>query len=177
MKKDILKGQGFILRPLKISDAQGYLECHQDEAAKKAFTSVPKTLSESKKEVEKAIDGMKVKNPTHAAFAIIVNNEFAGFISLHDMTTHPRYKHQAIVGYGIHKNFRGRGLATKALKKITTYGFKILKLKRICGMTRTFNVPSQKVLKKAGYKLEGILKKNKFMNGKYYDDMIYAKVI
>ena len=119
----IIKTKEFILRPLKVSDAQGYLECHQDEEAKENFTSVPKTLEESKKEIK---DNIKEKK----AFAIEVKGEFAGFINL-EVNNHPRYKHSAIVGYGIKKDFRGKGLATKALKEITEYGFKELKLVRI----------------------------------------------
>jgi|TARA_B100002003_G_scaffold222652_1_gene226617 ribosomal-protein-alanine N-acetyltransferase len=163
----IIKTREFILRPIRLTDAQGYLECHQDEDSKANFSSVPTTLEEAKKELQ---EGKK----HNKKFAIIVKEKFAGFINL-ELTSHPRYKHSAIVGYGTHKNFRGMGLATKALKKITEYGFKELKLKRISGMCRTFNKASARVLEKAGYKHEGTLHKNKFSNGKYLDDMIWAK--
>jgi RimJ/RimL family protein N-acetyltransferase len=42
-------------------------------------------------------------------------------------------------------------------------------------MCRTFNKASARVLEKAGYKYEGTIHKNKFLNGKYVDDMIWAK--
>jgi len=67
-------------------------------------------------------------------------------------------------------------LATEAVKKVTSYGFKKLKLKRIYGYCRTFNKSSARVLEKAGYKLEGILRKNKYLRGKYVDDMVWGKV-
>ena len=164
----IIKTKDFILRPIRTSDAQGYLECHQDKDAKANFSSVPTTIKEARKEI---IEDRKHKK----RFAILVNGKFAGFINL-ELTSHPRYKHSAIVGYGIHKDFRGKGLATKALKVITEYGFNKLKLKRISGMCRTFNKASARVLEKAGYKHEGTLHKNKFSNGKYLDDMIWAKI-
>jgi len=161
----VIKTKEFILRPIRLSDAQGYLECHQDNDARKNFSSVPKTLAEAKKDLK------KYKN----VFAVEVNKEFAGFISLR-LNKNPTYKHSAVIGYGIHKKFRRKGLATKVVKKITEYGFKKLKLKRISGYTRAFNKASQKVLKKSGYKLEGLLRKNKYIHGKYLDDMIWAKV-
>lgn len=164
----IIKTKEFILRPIRITDAQGYLECHQDEDAKANFSSVPKTIEEAKKEIH---DGKK----HNKKFAIIIKGKFTGFVNL-ELNNHPRYRHSAIVGYGIHKDFRRMGLATKALKKITSYGFNELKLKRISGMCRTFNKASARVLEKAGYKHEGTLCKNKFSNGKYLDDMIWAKV-
>lgn len=163
----IIKTKDFILRPIRLTDAKGYLECHQDKEAKANFFSVPKTIKESKKELQE--DGK-----TNKKFAIILNKKFAGFASL-KLNAHPGYKHSAIVTYGIHKDFRGMGIATKVLKRITEYGFKDLKLKRISGMCRTFNKASAKVLEKAGYKHEGTLRKNKFSKGKYLDDMIWAK--
>lgn len=163
----IIKAREFILRPIRLTDAQSYFECHQDESAKENFSSVPTNLEEAKKELQ--------ENKKHnKKFAIIVKEKFVGFINL-ELTNHPGYKHSAIVGYGIHKDFRGRGLATKALKKITEYGFKKLKLKRISGMCRTFNKASARVFEKSGYTYEGTLHKNKFSNGKYLDDMIWAK--
>jgi RimJ/RimL family protein N-acetyltransferase len=164
----IIKGKGFVLRPLTVTDAKGYMECHQDKEAQQNFTSAPKTIAEAKKEISKNLKKQK-------AFAIEVDGKFAGFIHL-ELTDHPRYKHSAIIGYGIHKDFRGRGLATAAAKLMTVYGFKTLKLRRIVGYCRTFNKASARVLEKSGYKLEGILKKNKFVKGKFLDDMVWAKV-
>jgi len=169
MKQVTIKTKDFILRPRTLKDAQGYLECHQDEEAKRNFMSVPKNLKEAKKELR---EGMKKKS---LRFVIEVNGKFAGFINL-ELNDNPRYKHSAIIGYAIHPNFRGRGLATKATKTLTDYGFKKLGLIRITGWCRTFNKASARVLKKAGYKLEGIFKKNKFKDGKYLDDMAWAKV-
>ena len=163
-----MKTKDFVLRSLKLTDAQGYLECHQDKEAEENFSSVPKTLEEAKEEVKENIKEKK-------AFAIEVDGEFVGFINL-ETNNNPKYKHSAIVGYGIKKEFRGRGLATKAVIEITKYGFEKLKLKRISGMCRTHNKASQRVLEKAGYKLEGVLRKNKFKDGKYLDDMMWAKV-
>lgn len=164
----IIQGKGFLLRPIRASDAQGYLECHRDEAARLNFTSVPTTLAEAKKEI---IEGRKKCKK----FAIIVDGRFAGYIKL-DLTTHPRYKHSANIGYGIHEECRGKGLATKAVKAITAYGFEQLGLVRISGMCRSYNKASARVLEKAGFKLEGMLRKNKFMHGKYIDDLLWAKV-
>ena len=164
----IIKTKEFILRPITIKDAQGYLECHKDKEAQRNFMSIPKNLEEAKKEI--LHDSNK-----NIKFAIEVDGKFAGFINL-ELNDNPKYKHSAIIGYGIHPDFRGRGLATKATKEITNYGFKKLKLIRISGTCRTFNKASARVLEKAGYKLEGILRKNKFKDGKYLDDMVWAKV-
>ncbi len=156
------------LRKMKLSDAKDYLRCHQDKEAKKNFHSVPRTIKTARKELR---NNLKKKT----CFAIEVKGKFAGFITL-ELNKIPRYKHSAIIGYGLHKDFRGKGIATEAVKKITSYGFNKLKLKRISGYCRSFNKASAKVLKKAGYKHEGTLRKNKFVKGRYLDDMVWAKV-
>jgi RimJ/RimL family protein N-acetyltransferase len=162
------KTKEFILRPITIKDAQGYLECHHDKEAKRNFMSIPKNLNEARKEVKESLK----KGIT---FAIEVNGEFAGFIHL-ELNNNLKYKHSAIISYGIRPNFRGRGIATKATKLVTDYGFKKLKLVRISGKCRTFNKASARVLEKAGFKLEGISRKKILKDGKYLDDMIWAKV-
>jgi ribosomal-protein-alanine N-acetyltransferase len=163
------KSKRFVLRPITIKDAKVYYECQSDAEAKRNFMSVPKNLIEAKNEISKNL------NKNSLNFAIEVNGEVAGFVHL-ELNDKPNYKHSAIIGYGIHPKFRGKGLATEAAKLVTEYGFKKLKLKRITGMCRTFNKASARVLEKAGYRLEGILKKNKFKNGKYLDDMLWANV-
>ncbi len=153
MKQVIIKTKDFTLRPITLSkpDILGYLACHQDKDAKKNFSNAPKNYAEAKKEVK--------KNIIHPYLLVIeVNNRFAGFVHL-ELNNLVRYKHSAILRYGLNKEFRGRGLATKATKVLSDYGFKKLKLVRITGWCRTFNKASAKVLKNAGFKLEGILKK------------------
>lgn len=151
-------------------DLQGYLECHQDKEAKKNFMSVPKTLQEAKKEIN-----YRDSEEHKLAWVIEVNGEFAGFVHL-KLNNNPKHKHSAIIGYAIHPKYRGKGIATDAIKAVTKYAFKKLKLVRISAMCRTFNKASAKALENAEYKLEGILRKNKYKNGKYLDDMLWAKV-
>jgi RimJ/RimL family protein N-acetyltransferase len=169
MRQIIIKTKDFVLRPRTLKDAQFYLDCHKDKEAKKNFMSVPKNLKEAKQEIR---EGMAKKS---LRFIIEVQGNPAGFITL-ELNDNPRYKHSAIIGYAIHPDFRGKGLATKATKVLSDYGFKKLRLVRITGWCRTFNKASAKVLENAGFKLEGILKKNKFKDGKYLDDMMWAKV-
>lgn len=164
----ILKDSNITLRPLRISDSKNYLDCHNDKEAKLNFSSVPKNLNEAKKEIEK-------EKTLNKKFAIIVKGIFVGFINLR-LNKNPRYKHSGIIGYGIKKDYRKKGYATSAVKLVTNYAFKELYLKRISGVCRSFNKSSARVLEKAGYKHEGTLKKNKLINGKYLDDMIWAKV-
>jgi RimJ/RimL family protein N-acetyltransferase len=156
-------------------DATGYFECQQDEEAKKGFMSVPKNLREARKEIKEMLSAMHKKRPIKEIFAIEINGEFAGYVGINDLNE-KHSEHRAYVGYCLNKKFRRRGITTEAVKLVTNYAFKKYKLKRIESMCRTFNKASAGVLRNAGFKLEGILRKNKFKNGKYLDDMMFAKI-
>lgn len=96
----------------------------------------------------------------------------AGWISLHDI----QYKYKAVTGSLVCSEFRGQGIGTKAHKLLLKHAFKTYKLVRIMGRVRTFNKASARMLEKARYELEGIMKKDHFQNVKYYDNYLYAKV-
>ncbi len=162
-----IKTKDLTLRPIKESDAQNYLECHQDKEARKNYIDCPDNLEEAKKEIQEI-------QKSSQFFCIEIDHHFVGFIFL-ELNNLPRSKHSAFIGFGIHENFRNKNIATKAVKEITSYAFQTLNLKRINATVRTFNKTSAKVLEKAGYIYEGTLKKNKCSNGKYLDDMMWAK--
>lgn len=170
----VIKTKNFLLRHINMNDAKIYFESQLDKESKKGFMSTPATLAEAKKEIREKLLAMKKR--TGETFAIEVGGEYAGYVEIHDLTTKERYKHTAVIGYCIHPKYRGKGITTKAVKLVTAYAFKKYNLKRISGWCRTFNKASARVLEKAGYTLEGIMRKNKFKDGKYLDDMIWAKV-
>ena len=158
-----------------MQDSQAYFESMQNSETRKGFMSVPKSLEEAKRNLSKKISKMKLKKPTVDVFAIEVDGEYAGHVELHDMNQ--KYlEHIARIGYCLHPKFRGKGIMTKAVGMIVDYAFKKYKLKRIEGICRTFNKASAHVLERTGFKLEGIMRKNKFKDGKYLDDMVWAKI-
>tara|TARA_Y100000310_G_C20382583_1_gene668840 strand:+ start:259 stop:786 length:528 start_codon:yes stop_codon:yes gene_type:complete len=173
--KPILKGKGFILRHITLADAQKYFECVGDKKLKQALLRIPKNLAEVKKDLRGKIADFKKKKPFGEAFVIEVDGEFAGEISIHHLNIE-HHEHKGELGYSVLPKFRRKGLAAKAVKLLTNYAFKKYKLKRISAWGRAKNKASAKTLEKAGYKLEGILRKNKCVDGVYLDDFVYARV-
>jgi [ribosomal protein S5]-alanine N-acetyltransferase len=161
----ILKSHNFILRPAKKSDLQSWFRNYQDKDTARNFMSIPKNLKEAEKELFE-------KNKDSEGFVIDVNGEAVGGIGVHDIVK----GHKATMSFWIAKKCRGKGVMTKAVNLVTKYFFRKYKLKRIDGNVRTFNKASARVMEKAGYKLEGILRKNKLKNGKFMNDMVFAKV-
>lgn len=87
------------------------------------------------------------------------------------------HKQTAELGYWLGEDFWNKGIITECIKAVTPYFINKFELKRIFATTFSENVTSSKALEKAGFKLEGILKKHAFKNGIDYDGNMYAYTV
>lgn len=69
-----------------------------------------------------------------------------------------------------------KGIATAAVNLITEYGFSTLDIVRIHSGVYDHNAASQRVLEKCGYIKEGIFKKAVYKQGKFWNEVRYAKI-
>lgn len=104
--------------------------------------------------------------------AIDVNGEMVGAIGIHPQSD--IMCKNAELGYWLGEPFWGKGIMTEVLRQIVKYGFENFDISRIFARPYGSNIGSQKVLEKAGFKLEGKFEKTIFKNGKYEDELIYA---
>jgi len=84
---------------------------------------------------------------------------------------------KAEVSYDLSYFYQNQGIMTKALNQVIAFGFDELKLIRIQASTAIDNLKSQKLLAKAGFEKEGIMKKFELLNGVHTDFVLYALVI
>lgn len=83
--------------------------------------------------------------------------------------------HSDEIGYWLGKDYRGQGIATKAIAAFCRWGFQQRpSLVRIEAPVFKRNPASQRALKKAGFQYEGTLRKVYHKNGEYLDGMVYA---
>ena len=169
----IIKSKKFILRPFKRGDESSLKE---NINSKKIYQNTlnipyPYTLKDAKDWIAKNLKEMKKRKPNMINFAIDINGEVVGGIGLNKIEGH-----KAEIGYWLAEKYWGQGIMTQAVKLVTEFGFKKLKLKRIYAYVFSWNKASMKVLEKAGYKLEGILRKDVKKNNKFIDTYLFAKV-
>lgn len=107
-------------------------------------------------------------------FAIEFNAEAIGGIGLEFFSDVHRMT--AEIGYWLGESMWGRGFATIAVKAVTEYAFATFKLNRLQAMVFEWNPASARVLEKAGYTLEGRLRKHILKNNLVGDAMIYARL-
>ena len=107
-------------------------------------------------------------------FAIAVGAEAAGGIGLELQGDVCRGT--AEIGYWLGAAYWGRGIATEAVRAATAYGFAALDLRRIFAGVFAWNASSRRVLEKAGYTLEGRLRRAVIKDGRVLDTFLYAIV-
>ncbi len=78
------------------------------------------------------------------------------------------------IGYGLITSERGKGYCTEAVKTMVDYLFLSKNIVRIYALTNVKNVASQKVLEKAGFKKDGVIRKSLFINGEWRDRSLYS---
>lgn len=85
--------------------------------------------------------------------------------------------HRSNVGYDLAAAFWGNGYVTEALKEIIKYGFQQLKVNRIEAEVMPENIASARVLEKAGFQKEGLLRDWIFWNDKHFDVFMYSLLL
>lgn len=82
----------------------------------------------------------------------------------------------AEMGYWLSESFWGRGFATRAAQALSDWAFTEYKLTRVFALVFSHNLASARVLEKAGFQREGIMRRSAVKNGAVLDQVIYAKV-
>lgn len=109
------------------------------------------------------------------SFAIDVEGELCGGIGI---ALRPDIERcGAEIGYWLGRAYWGRGIATAALQTLSAHLFVAFpELERLFALPFADNRPSCRVLEKAGYELEGILRKSAIKEGRLRDQALYAKL-
>jgi ribosomal-protein-alanine N-acetyltransferase len=105
-------------------------------------------------------------------FAIDVNGIACGSIGIFPQTD--IHRKNAEMGYWLAEEYWGRGIMTEAVKQVVEYGFKTFGINRIFARPFSTNLASQRVLEKAGMKLEARFEKALFKNGQFLDELVYS---
>ena len=123
-----------------------------------------------------AVNWIGIANSTDPItnFAIVVDGKAVGGIGLTIQSDIQRKS--AEIGYWLGRNYWGKGIATEAVTALTQYGFQHLDLCRIFAVSFAENDASTKVLEKAGYQREGLLRKAAIKEGRILDEFLYAAI-
>lgn len=107
-------------------------------------------------------------------FAIEVTGSAVGGVGFVPGSDIERYS--AEIGYWLSESLWGRGIATEALVLATDYIFTHANILRLFAVPFADNRPSRRVLEKAGYACEGIMRASSVKAGEPRDQALYARI-
>ena len=84
------------------------------------------------------------------------------------------YRKSAELGYWLAEPFWGRGIMTRAVEQICAIAFDTLGVVRIFAEPFAENTKSRRVLEKAGFHLEGTMRRSVYKEGRVMDSCMYA---
>jgi RimJ/RimL family protein N-acetyltransferase len=112
----------------------------------------------------------------HASWAVTGagTDDVLGSVSLHSID---RFHGGASVGYWTAPDARGRGLAAVAVDAVCRWSFDVLPIDRIELCHAVENTASGRVAEKAGFLLEGRLRRSyRYGDGEKHDELLWARV-
>jgi len=111
------------------------------------------------------------KMPRSQVFLILRDNQPIGEISLKTIRW---YNRKAELQIALKKDARGKGIGGQALKMLIVYAFNALNFHRLEAEALDFNEAGKALIKKMGFRKEGVLREAKYFNGRYFDIIRYG---
>ena len=106
------------------------------------------------------------------AYAITIDDRAVGSIGAFRQGN--IHRQTAELGYYLAEEYWGRGIMTDAIGQLCEIIFDTTDILRIYAEPFSHNIGSRRVLEKAGFALEGIMKNNAVKNGKILDMALYS---
>ena len=159
-----------LLRPLVAADAESLARHANDHGVWRNLRDRfphPYTVADAQAYIAHA-----AARPVQTSFGIVVDGQAIGNIGL--MLGEDIARRSAEVGYWIGRAFWGRGIAVDALRATTQYAFDSLALARVFAVPFATTSRSVRVLEKAGYVREGVMRHSAVKEGRLLDQLLYA---
>jgi ribosomal-protein-alanine N-acetyltransferase len=163
------------LRDLMLSDSTRYHEIMSDPEVVKYFSDedIPNSVEEAVNEVKFWSGLFYRKQSVFWAIVDAKDNNLIGTIGYNSWNI---YNRRAEISYDLCQQYWRQGLMTKALSNTISFGFKEMGLMRIEARTMIDNKPSQAILEKLGFKLEGVMRNYRIIRGEPINVVLYTLI-
>jgi ribosomal-protein-alanine N-acetyltransferase len=167
-----LKGERVTLRAWRSSDATALARhANNPNIARQLRDRFPHpyTIADARQFIQ-AGSGAR---PT-TMFAMIVDGEAVGGIGFFPGADVERFA--AEIGYWLSESYWGRGITVEAIRLMSEYAFEVCNMLRLFALPFADNSQSLRVLEKAGYTREALLRSSSVKYGQVRDQALYALV-
>ena len=168
----ILQTERLVLRRWRETDAESLYEYAKDPAVGPiAGWPAHKSLEESQAVIRDVFQG-----PECYAICELGRDRAIGAVELmlNGSTNMTDREDECELGYWLGEAYWGRGIMTQAVRQICEEAFRRFQLLRIDAEPFAGNAASRSVLEKAGFTLEGIMRRSVYKNGEVLDACMYS---
>jgi ribosomal-protein-alanine N-acetyltransferase len=163
---------GIILRPFRDTDVEMLRELSTDPYLPLIGSLPPNSTAQQAREFTER-QHQRLRNGTGYSFCVAEGTDD------HALGTAGLWiaglpEGRATVGYSVAPSARGRGVAAKALRALTAFGWTIPELMRIELYVEPWNTGSIKVAESADFQREGLLRSHQPMGHRRADMLLYA---
>lgn len=138
------------------------------------WVSPPPTAEESEVNCRKAFARFLMNEDLMVFFFLKEGGALVGGSGLHKANWSLR---QFEVGYWCRTGFGGKGLMTEGVRCLTDYALQVLKASRVFITTDEQNEASRRLAERAGFELEGTLRKERLnLSGVFRNTRVYTRI-
>lgn len=162
-----------VLRQITHNDVEDYFAYLSDEEVLTYVPEecIPRTLERAKEEIDYNLDLFRYKRSIYWAIAKRDDNKLIGSCGFNYWN---RDHSRTEISYDLSRKYWGKGIMTRVAKSVLGFAFTRMELHRVEATVTPSNYASLKVLRKLGFKKEGILREQKLLHGKFHDAVILS---
>jgi len=167
----VLEGEGFRLRPVRESDAPRIHEGTAEPETQRwlGHKPAPYTLDDAIAYVQKRRELEATGTCVTWVIADPDDDRVLGTILWFNWTAGVECE----IGYWVHPEARGRGLAVRATRLVVGHVFETLGVKRVTAFAAADNVASRRVIERLGFRLYGIERYGAWVRDDHVDMALY----
>lgn len=172
-----LKSASLTFRELSQQDFPLYRSVFSDEKVMR-YAYHDKTDDETvlREQFDRLIEQSKLPKQTRPIYMFTVfekqSREFVGIADIVMEFWHTEFCGE--IGYFLLPKHWGKGYASEMANALVDGFFGEMGLHRICASCNAGNKASERVMQKAGMTLEGVMRKARYKDGSWYDELRYA---
>lgn len=165
-----IKTARLLLRPITPRDDHAFLRIFSDPETMKYWSREPLDgLDEAVEMVQEEIKWGKTDKCLNWGIALIEGGGLIGKVSLFD---HDEKHRRAEIGYVIDRSYWNQGLVSEVLVPVLAYAFGEIGLHRLDADVDPDNLASLALLKKFGFRREGLTRESFLVHGHWHDSVI-----
>ncbi|MDD5416678.1 MAG: GNAT family protein [Candidatus Aenigmarchaeota archaeon] len=165
-----------IVRRAKVGDENGMINFVNEQIRKKEWNYTGRNKLKDKNNLKETRKNLLSKKPKTYYFLAFDGKKVIGSVGI-TPRNNGRLRHRASIGWGVHYNYRGQGIATKLVTTMLVFAKK-KRFKRLDAEIAVENIASVKLAKDLGFKIEGHIKKGMLLDdGRYVDTYVVGKLL